>query len=89
MRYKIHLNTEDPEIIEAFEKIGERSKGKFVEKALVFFLASKKGKDTVEIMSKGAKETKKEKKVSKGKDDKTGEDTQPKIKGPISIDKFL
>jgi len=88
MRYKIHLNTEDPEIIEAFEKIGERSKGKFVEKALSFFLSSKKGKDTVEIMAKvkhktGAKEKKHDKK--KEEDSSTENGTQKKL----IIDKFL
>ncbi len=92
MRYKVHLNTEDPEIIEAFKKIGERSKGKLIEKALVYFLSSKKGKDTVELMAKKQKNKEQHSKktneetVKKGK---VSSDMQKNEKGKINIDKFL
>jgi len=89
MKYKIHLTTDDPEIIEAFQKVGERSKGKLVEKALIYFLSSKKGKDTLELMSKKSKELN----VKKGKDmeqnGKICSDLQKSGKGKINIDKFL
>jgi len=50
MKVKISLSTYNLDIIEAFMALGNK-KSQFVEQALVNFLGSKKGKDTLRLIA--------------------------------------
>jgi hypothetical protein len=50
MKVKISLSTYNLDIIEAFMALGNK-KSQFIEQALVNFLGTKKGKDTLRLMA--------------------------------------
>lgn len=87
MKYKISLSTYCLDIIDVFSVLGNR-KSQFTEQALINFIGSKKGKDTLKLMAEHNRKI--EHKAAKG------ERTRPERKvpteevpGKISVDSFL
>lgn len=87
MKFKISLSTYSLDIIEAFSALGNK-KSQFIEQALVSFIGSKKGKDTLRLMARPEREI--EHKTPK-KEKTCSEQKGPVEQGTrrISIDSFL
>ena len=50
MRFNVELRTDDPKLIEIL--LGVRNRAKFVKGALRHFISTKRGKETLEVMSR-------------------------------------
>jgi hypothetical protein len=50
MKYKISLSTYNPDIVEVFSVLGYK-KSQFIEQALIHFIGTKKGKNTMRLMA--------------------------------------
>ena len=49
MLFRVELRTDDPKLIEVLTEV--RNKAKFVKKALKHYISTKRGKETIRIMS--------------------------------------
>lgn len=87
MKFKISLSTYSIDLIEAFSALGNK-KSQFVEQALVNFLGTKKGRDTLRLMAEN--KAKIEQKAAKGERTRREREVQVgEESGRISVDSFL
>ena len=87
MKFKISLSTYNLDIIETFTALGNK-KSQFLKQALVNFLGTKKGKDTLRLMAEH--KAKIEYKAPKGEKTSSEQAVSPQEgSGRISVDRFL
>jgi hypothetical protein len=87
VKYKISMSTYNLDIIEAFSTLGNK-KSQFIEQALLNFIGTTKGKDTLRLMAEHKSEVKHN--VTKGK--RTPFEQKDRIEkesGRMSVDSFL
>ncbi len=87
MKYKISMSTYNLDIIEAFTALGYK-KSQYIEQALINFMGTAKGKDTLRLMTEHYRKV--DHNAAKGK--RTHSEQKNRVEdgsGRISVDSFL
>ena len=86
MKYKISLTTYNVDVIEAFSSLGNK-KSQYIEQALLNFLGTTKGKDTLKLMEHTRENNHN---ATYGKTTRSEQkDRVKKESGGINVDSFL